>query len=152
MENTEIFNLIFMIIWSLSAIIFLFYELTTLNLVSIWFTIGSIFSLLAAALGLEYYWQLLIFAGTSLLMLIALKPLVYKFIKKTQNDKTNIDLLIGEEIKVLKIIDNDNLIAEAKLDGKIWTIIKKNNEPLLVNEKLKVIDVKGVKLIVAKGE
>ncbi|WP_342277597.1 NfeD family protein [Spiroplasma endosymbiont of Nephrotoma flavescens] len=144
----EIINIIFMVGWLIIAILFLVFELVSLDLTSIWFSIGAMASLFSAAFQIPFYWQIFVFAVISVICLLSLKPLISKTMKKIQITKTNVDLLIGQTIKVIKTFDEEGLNGEAKAEGKLWTITSNDNEPLKVEQYVKVIAIKGIKLLV----
>ena len=63
------------IFWLLAAIGFVVLEAMTLNLVSIWFAVGSAAALLSCLVVASFRVQAVVFIAVSILCLLALKPL-----------------------------------------------------------------------------
>lgn len=91
-------------IWLGITIIAAVIELITIDLVSIWFTIGGIGALIAYALGLSQTIQIVVFVILSIICIFASRPLAKKYLK-TQTVSTNYDRVIGQHGLVLKRID-----------------------------------------------
>ena len=112
------------IYWIVLFLVLLLIELATVNLVSIWFAIGS----LAAFITL---------------------PIVRKFKSKEKIIPTNLDRVIGKEVDVVKEI-KPNHYGEVEVFGTVWTATSKDT--FKVGEKAKVVKMDGVKLIVEREE
>ncbi len=135
--------------WFLAFIFFLFLELATVNLVSIWFAIGCLGAIIIDIFTDTFIWQLLGFGVVSLVTLIITKPLVKKF-KANKVVPTNLDRVIGKRAEVIKKITKDDY-GEVKILGTIWTACSKK-ETFEVGDKVFVEAIEGVKLIVSKEE
>ena len=104
-------------IWLGITIIAAAIELITIDLVSIWFTIGGIGALIAYALGLSQTIQIVVFVILSIICIFASRPLAKKYLK-TQTVSTNYDRVIGQHGLVLKRIDADTRGAARKTDWR----------------------------------
>lgn len=136
--------------WFIAFIILVIIELVTVNLVTIWFAIGSIAAIIATIFTDSLVWQLIVFLIVSFLSLLITRPLLKK-IKRFEVEPTNLDRVIGKSGEVTKKIDLDkNHYGEVKVLGSIWTASSK--EILEVGTKIKVLSIDGVKLIVEKEE
>lgn len=136
------------IYWGLLFFVLLFVEIITVNLVSIWFAIGAIVSLIISLFTDSILIQLIAFIIVSIISLILTKPIV----KKTVNSKveaTNLDRVIGKVGVVTKKIASDNY-GEIKVLGTIWTAV--SDEEINEKEKVVVNKIEGVKLVVSKKE
>ncbi len=124
-------------------------EAATMDLSSIWFSVGAIFALIIAVFWPEeIVVQAVVFIVTSILLLLGLRPIFHKYIRKNEI-KTNADKLIGKIAVCTKaIIDGER--GEVKIDGKIWTSI--SNEDIQLEEKVEVLAIDGVKLVVKKQQ
>lgn len=142
-------NVIFTVMWVIITIILLILEFSTFNLVSIWFAIAAMVNIFLSAFQIEFYWQILIFSIISAVMFLLVRPFFKKIMLKHQTIKTNLDLIIGKNVKVINIINKDANLAESKVNGKIWTIICLEDS-LNVNDEVKIIGIEGVKLLVQK--
>lgn len=139
-------NIVLSFVWTALIIIFAIIEGMTMGLTSIWFAIGALVALLASAIKLPFWVQLLVFSLTSILMIIYTRPVAKKVLKIGEN-KTNIDSLIGKKGIVLKEI-NDYQTGQVKVKGQIWTAKNAASGPLHEGDEVEIIAVEGVKLIV----
>ena len=79
--------MIWLWIWGIVSAIALISEFLTSHLVTIWFAIGGLVTLLVVALVPKLFvaWQILIFAAVSVLLLICLRKICAKYL--TNSDK-----------------------------------------------------------------
>lgn len=136
------------IYWFAACLFLIFVEISTVNLVSIWFAIGAFFSMLLAIFVDNFLIQLLVFIVVSIISLLITKPLVNKF-KKNDVELTNVDRVIGKKAEVIKKITPDEY-GEVKVLGSIWTAT--SDTVLNVSDKAVVKKIDGVKLVVEKEE
>lgn len=137
-----------MLIWFIVFIVMLVIEILTVNLVSIWFAIGALSAMLTAYFTESIFIQIVVFILVSIISLLITKPLVKKF-KGFDITPTNSDRVIGKTGEVIKRIGKNNY-GEVKIFGNTWTATSK--EELEVGDKVKVLNIEGVKLIVEKEE
>ncbi len=135
-----------LIVWFAVFIFAAIIEASTMDLSSVWFSVGALVALIAGALGAGPVVQIVLFIVISTALLIGLRPVFKKYLKRNDS-KTNVDRLIGKTAICLKAILNGER-GEVKIDGKIWTAIA--NENIQVNEKVTVLAIEGVKLVVQK--
>ena len=62
---------------------------------------------------------------------------------------TNLDLIVGMYVRMIKQADFDNL-GEAKIGDVIWSIKSKDGDVLQENEIVKIVAIEGNKLIAEK--
>lgn len=134
-------------IWLTIAIILGILELLTTNLVSIWFVISALLSMIVSIFTDSMLVQIGVFVVVGII-LIPISKKIYKKIK-VNNTSTNFDRIIGMKGIVTEDITKDN-IGEIKVDGKHWsaycdTDIKKG-------EAVKILSINSVKLKVKKWE
>ena len=134
-------------LWGGVAVVTLVAEIATTALVSIWFTIGAVGALIAAAAGVSPLAQLLIFLLLSIVSLLLIRPLTRRLVGP-RVIPTNTDRLLGMEAKVTEGIDNDNAAGAVYVDGKTWTARSANGHPIPTGELVEVAAIEGVKLIV----
>lgn len=133
--------------WLALLIAFTVVELATPQLVSVWFALGSLGSLTAAALGAELWLQIVLFVAISVIMIIVTRPLYRKFVK-TKLVPTNADRLIGEKAVVTESIENLDAKGAVKVQGQMWSARSENGENITEGSQVTVIRIEGVKLIV----
>ena len=115
-------------IWLIVALVLVIVEICTAAFGSICFAIGAGAAALAAGLGLESVtWQIVIFAGVSLLTFIFLRPFVLKIIdRKSKDVKTNADALIGRKAVVSERIDASQHTGRVAVDGDDWKAVSED--------------------------
>lgn len=131
-------------VWIIAFLILLFIELITVNLVTIWFAIGSLAAYIATYFTTNVTIQIIVFIVVSIISLIVTKPLTKK-IRKREIEPTNSDRVIGKEGIVTKDISR-NSYGEVKVKGNAWTATSKNEIPK--GTQVKVLKIEGVKLLV----
>ena len=141
-------SIMLMVIWILIFLIALAIEIATQELVSIWFSLGAIVPLILAAFNISYIWQILVYAIVAAILFILSEKIIKKKIKPHKN-ATNVDSLIGNEIKVIKEV-GPNQNGEGKIRDIIWTI--KSDDIIKEDEFAIVKEIKGNSLIVVKKE
>lgn len=139
---------LYLIIWGALVIVFILAEALTLGLTSIWFAVGALGGLIAAALNLHWIIQVLAFIVVSVVLLVYTRPIAKKVFKVGQN-KTNVDALIGLRGYVIKPI-TENEFGQVRLGGQVWSAKGMNQETFSLNEEVEVIAIEGVKLIVKR--
>jgi len=122
-------------------------EAGTMDLSSIWFSVGAFFSLMVAVFTDSIIAQSIVFIVVSILLLLILRPVFKEHMRKNEI-KTNADSLVGKIAICSKAIINGER-GEVKIEGKIWTAI--SNEDVEVDAKVTVLAIKGVKLVVRKN-
>ena len=83
------------VFWAAAIIAFVVIELATVGLASIWFALGALCALIAAALGAQLWLQILWFFIISIATLILTRPLVRKYIN-SKTSATNADRVLGD--------------------------------------------------------
>ena len=137
------------IIWLALLILFLVVEAAcAVHLVCIWFAVGSMVALIAALLGAGVWLQIGIFAVVSVGCLLALQPLLKKYINPRKTN-TNVDALIGKQAVVLERIDNLSGVGRVKLGGMEWSARSATGEPIEKDTVVVVEKIEGVKVLVS---
>lgn len=136
--------------WFILFVVFLFIELVTVTLVTIWFAIGAVAAAITTIFTDSIIIQSIVFIVVSIISLLITKPLVKKF-KKFDITPTNSDRVIGKVGEVTKTIGT-NKYGEVKVFDSIWTAKSKNDKTIKEGEKVKILSIEGVKLIVEKED
>ena len=86
-------------IWAVIAVLCLIMELSSGDFFIICFSIGAVFAIISAVIGLNVYWQIFIFAVFSLLSVLFVRPVALRWLHKNEpNRASNADALIGRHI------------------------------------------------------
>lgn len=136
--------------WILIIVIAFIIEVNTLDLVSIWFSLGAIVAFIAALLNLTPLAQIWIFIISTVVLLILTRPLAKKYMVKN-TVKTNADRLVGKVAKVTKQITQSER-GEVKIEGKYWLAFTEEDHIFELDEQCTVLGIEGVKLLVGKKE
>lgn len=148
-ESANNTNIVPMIIWIGIFIVALIIEITTQELVSIWFSFGAIPPLIMAAFNIDVTYQILVYAIVSAIFFVLSELLIKKRLKP-RNSATNADSLIGEKILVLKSVKPMEK-GEGKVRDVVWTI--KSDDEIQEGQYAIIKEIKGNTLIVAeKGD
>lgn len=134
--------------WFIAFVILIIIELATVNLVTIWFAIGSVAAIITTMFTDSIAIQAVVFGVVSLISLLITKPLIKKF-KGFEVEPTNSDRVIGKVGEVTKRI-TPNKYGEVKVFGNTWTA--SSEKTINVGQKVKVLSIDGVKLIVKKED
>lgn len=137
------------ILWLIIAIILVIIEAATMGIITIWFAIGALVALVAAFLGMAFLAQALIFIVVSAVLLYFTRPIVKKYLG-LRPQKTNADRLVGEYAQVVEDISKAKGTGRVKVLGQEWAAITNGDEEILSGEKVKILQIEGVKLIVGK--
>lgn len=136
--------------WLIAAILLVIFEICSATFGAICFAIGAGVSALAAGLGANFTWQIVIFAAVSLLTFVFLRPFIMKFMdRKSEDVKTNADALIGRRGIVSERIDAEQHTGRVAVDGDDWkavsedgSVIEKGTSVEIVNRESIIITVK----------
>lgn len=134
------------IFWLILVIILSIIEISTVNLVTIWFVASGIITLGLSFIIKDSAILTTIFIILGLIFLVISRPIVNK-LRNKDNTKTNLDRIIGSIAIVTEEISK-NVVGEVKVDGKRWSAISKDK--CLKGSTVKVLKIDGVKLIVEK--
>lgn len=137
------------IIWLLIIFFLIILEVSTVNLVSIWFIASGIIALITSFVTDNFLIQFAIFVLLGVILLLTTRNLLQKYMKSEKIEKTNLDRVIGKIAVVTEPIKK-NTIGEVKVDGKRWSAI--SNEKFEIEDEVIVDSIEGVKLIVRKKE
>ena len=138
------------IVWLGVFVVSIIIEATTAELVSIFFTAGSLVALIVSFIpGVSWWIEVILFVVISGASLLALRPLMNKFLKREKRS-TNVDELIGKSGLMIKGCDDINY-GEIKVNGVIWTAVSDDDKVAIPEgERVTIVGVNGNKLIVKK--
>lgn len=132
--------------WLILVIILSFIEVTTVNLLTIWFVLSGIVTIIISFLTNDIVIETTIFIILGIFLLITTRPIFKKYIKG-KDTRTNLDQVIGMQGVVSEDIKKGS-IGEVKVAGKKWSAI--SDEEIKVGEYVIIEEIKGVKLVVKK--
>ena len=105
--------------WLIIIILLSIIEAFTINLVSIWFIVSGIITLVISLFTNNIIIQIAVFILLGVILLLSTKNILQKYLT-SKNEKTNYDRIIGMNGIVTEKITK-NAIGEVKVDGKLWS-------------------------------
>lgn len=137
------------VIWFIVIVVAALVELNTMDLTSIWFSVGALVAFILSFIpAFVPAIQIVVFFIVSILLIIAVRPVARNYFK-TNSISTNSDRLIGKVAICTKPIFVGER-GEVKIDGKYWLAITNGDKDIDLDEKVEVLAIEGVKLIVDK--
>ena len=134
-------------VWLAIAVILAIVEMSTVNLVSIWYIISSVAAMVISLFTDSVAIQVAIFVLGGTLLLLLTKDAIKKILPVST--KTNIDRIIGMEgIVTAKITKKTP--GEVKVDGKLWTAI--SDETIPIDSTVEILEINSTKLKVKRME
>ncbi len=148
----ELFSTSTWIFWLIAMIFFVVIEALTVNLISIWFVLGSLTALILALLNISTQWQMIAFfiiSGIALFVfLYFVKPKLNQKIEV--QEKTNADRIIEQEAIVVRTINPLENTGQVRVRGQIWSATTYNDEVIEEGTLVYVKELKGVKAYVTR--
>ena len=135
-------------IWLIVAGFFFILEIATTGFLVCWLGVGALFAMVLSFFVDNIVLQVMLFAISSVILILFTKPLVNKFIDK-KTIPTNIDSIIGKEGFVIETIDPVKGVGQVKLGGEVWSA-KSFVENTVIEKDTRVVvrEINGVKLVV----
>lgn len=134
------------IIWFVIIIVGALIEMNTMDLTSIWFSIGALIAFVLALVQIPPVWQVLVFIIASVGLILSVRPVAKNYFK-TNAISTNADRLIGKVAVCTKEIRVGDR-GEVKIDGKYWLAVTNGDKDIDIDDRVEVLAIEGVKLIV----
>ena len=151
--NVTILGISDWIFWLFIAVLASVIEISTLNLVSIWFIAAAIFTVVASLLGASLALQLVIFFSASviglLMFIFVVRPRYMKNGGRTV--ATNADRIIGKVGIVTETIDTEIGRGLIRVDNQIWSARSEDEEDIIEpGAEVLILTIRGVKAVVKR--
>ena len=134
-------------VWLGVFVIALIAEIISLGLTSIWFCGGALVSSLLGFLGCNIYIQVIAFLLVSTVLILFLRPLAKNKLL-AHSHPTNIDELIGKEVKVIERIDPSADTGHVKIGDVEWRAVSEHGAVFEAGSKVSIVRIEGTKVIV----
>lgn len=139
------------LIWVLASIICLLLELTSGDLFILCFSIGALCSAVAAALGVGWVLQILIFAFFTLLSIFFVRPVALRWLHRNEDNRlSNADALIGRVGTVSETIEEGGY-GRVAIDGDDWKAVALDGQSIGQGERVTVVGRESIILTVEKS-
>ena len=135
---------VYTIVWVAVAVIMGIVEGVTVSLVSIWFILGALVSLVLNLLGFSVAVQGIAFVVVSLLSLLIIRPIMSK--QNHMKSSHELNSLIDRECTIVDCKEFTDCIVD--IDGAKWNAVFKPGTIAYKGDKATVIAVQGNKLII----
>ena len=132
--------------WLVAAGIFFVGEIITVGFLIFWLGIAAVLAMLTSFFTENVVIQTAVFVISYIVLILLTKPLINKYISKDDKVATNAYRVIGKKGIVIKKIPADG-IGQVKVSGEIWSAT--SNADIAEGTKVKILEINGVKLIVA---
>ena len=117
-------------VWAIVAVLCLILELSSGDFFIICFSIGAVFAIIGAAVGLNVYWQLALFAVFSLLSVLFVRPVALRYLHKNEPNKpSNADALLGRTGRVTEAVKAGQN-GYVQIDGDLWRAVSTEDIPV----------------------
>ena len=140
--------MVWLYIWLGVVAVTLVVEFLTLDLVSIWISLGAFIAMILAGCGVRFEIQIIVAIVVSVASLLGLRKLTMKFLNKN-TEKTNIDLVIGTKTKLLSPITKDEM-GTIKVNGIVYSAKTEDQQEIKEGEQVELVRMEGNKFIVKK--
>ena len=126
-------------VWGIIAVLCLILELSSGDFFIICFSIGAVFAIIGAIVGLNVYWQIFIFAVFSLLSVLFVRPVALRWLHKNDpNRASNADALIGRTGKVTEAVPVGGN-GYIQIDGDLWKAVSSSSTDIPVGTTVRVV-------------
>ena len=136
------------IIWLVLMVVFIAMEAATVQLISTWFAVGALASMIVCLLGAEVWLQLVVFFAVSIVLLSLLFPMARKHLKP-KLVATNADALVNRICVVTEDIDPVEG-GRVKLGDVTWSARAEAVIP--AGSLVKILRIQGTKVFVEQVE
>ena len=125
--------------WVAFAIVCLILELTAGDFFILCFSVGAVFAAISAAIGLNGYVQLVVFALFTLISLFWVRPFAKRYLHKGGDARvSNADALIGRQGRVVETVKAGGY-GRVQIDGDIWKAITSSETDIPEGENVTVV-------------
>lgn len=139
------------LIWVLASIICLLLELTSGDLFILCFSIGALCSAVAAALGVGWVLQILIFAFCTLLSIFFVRPVALRWLHRNEDNRlSNADAIMGRVGTVSETIEEGGY-GRVAIDGDDWKAVALDGQSIGQGERVTVVGRESIILTVEKS-
>lgn len=135
-------------IWLAVIVVTAIAEFATMEIVSIWFTFGAIIPfIMAATNSVSWEAQIVVFVVISALLIASLRSVTRRFLFKGNTEKTNLEMYIGMQYRMIMRTDFET-VGAIKINDVVWSAVALNRETIEAGAIVQVVDIDGNKFVV----
>lgn len=135
------------ILWAVLLVFFIIAELASVQLVSVWFAVGSLVAMITSIIGIPFWAQVTVFLVVSTILLALTRPIARRLMKGKYTP-TNAELDIGRTAIVIEKVAQTS--GRVRLDGVDWIAVSADGSEISEGEKVTVVSINGTSLIVER--
>ncbi len=136
--------------WFVGAVLLSIAEMLGGEFVLLMIAGGALAGALTAVFTDALWVQLLVFALTSVVLVVGLRPQLKKRYLKPSEIKTGMDAVIGSKAVVISTVDDNG--GQVKIGGEVWTAVGVDgHRPLTPGTQVTVVEVRGATAVVIWG-
>lgn len=136
-------------IWLAVMVITLLIEIISVGLTSIWLTGGALVAMFLAWFHAPWWLQIIAFFAVTFILIMYTRPWALKHLE-SKKIATNYQETIGKTVRITEKVDNVAGTGKADYNGMEWSARSATDACFEVDELAKVVEVRGVKLIIEK--
>ena len=139
-------------IWLILCATFLLIEIFTVSFLMFWPGIGAFLAFVASVFNANLPVQISVFAVSTTLMILFMKPLAKKLFKYSKEIPMNNKSVVSKTGIVVKEIDTLESTGQVKVNGELWSAFTEEDKKIPVGTEVLIEDVEGVKLKVKTND
>ena len=143
--------MVHLIFWFVVIVLTIIAEIATMQLVSIWFSVGALGALIGSLFGLGFTAQLAIFVLASAFLLLLTRPLL-RSIKIKDIPQMNAQRDVGASAVVIEEINPALGTGRARINGVDWAAVSANGNCIAKDSIVTIVQIDGAKLIVIEAK
>ena len=141
------------IIWIILCAAFIIAEIFTASFFAGPMGLGCLVASILAKIEIGTAGQLLGFSVTSVVLLLAIRPIWLRMMESKTDDKVSgIDAYIGKQGRITEIVDPQIGTGRIQIGGENWVAISDKNITLEEGSQATVVRIEGTKAIVSVSE
>lgn len=137
------------VIWIIVLAIFIFIEIMTLGITTIWFAGGALVAFVVSLFFDNLTLEIILFLTVSLALLYFTRPIVMRHFY-SGDARNKYDGVIGKEATVITAVDNASADGLVQVDGQEWPARSMEGNIIEKDCKVMIRGISGAKLVVAK--
>ena len=133
------------LLWLGLVIVFGIVEAATMGLTSIWFAVGALAAMVAAACHAPLGLQIVVFVAVSAVAVWLTRGKVQNRFNQNR-EATNADRVLGHVGVVQETVDNQKAVGQVKVDGAIWSARSVGGDVIPAGAEVVIRAIEGVKV------
>ncbi len=141
------------IIWLIICAVFIIAEIFTASFFAGPIGLGCLVAAIMAKIGFKGGGQFLSFSLTSVVLLLALRPIWLRMMEgKSENIASGVDAYVGKQGRVTETVDSQAGTGRIQLGGESWVAISERTVIIEEGSQATVVRIEGAKAIVSVSE